>query len=75
MFNPNLYPIRASTSGLTPLAFTNQLTVTYTHNLGRYVNYLILDSNDFAIGGQAQETLNAITITFNFAISGTLIIW
>lgn len=75
MFNPSLYPIRTPISGLVPLTFVNQLTVTYTHNLGRYVKYLILDSNGFAIGGQAQESLNSIVITFNSQVSGTLIIW
>lgn len=60
-----------------PLTFTfsNQSLVQYTHNLGRYVGYLILDSNNYAIGGEASQTLNAITINFNSAISGTLLVW
>lgn len=57
------------------VAFTNQTTVTYTHNLGRYVDVTIYDTNGNQLYGQViQNSLNQITVTFNQPLSGKILI-
>lgn len=55
--------------------FTNQTSVTITHNLGHYPIVQILDgSNNLIIPDTLSHgSVNAFTVTFNPALTGTII--
>lgn len=55
-------------------AFTNQTSVTVTHNLGYYPVVQVIDDSAVQLDAEVTQTsVNAFTVTFAVAQSGTII--
>ena len=66
--------LATSTATLVTTPFTNQTSVTVTHNNGEYPVVQIIDTNGALIGGVVTHTSqNAFTVTFLNSQSGTII--
>jgi hypothetical protein len=72
-------PAPASGTGTVPTAtmplttpFTNQLSVTVVHNLGRIPLVQVFDMSGQEIDASLQSDLNSVTVTFSQPLSGTL---
>ncbi len=73
--NDPITPAHPSTDDSIEVPFSEQETITYTHNLGRYVDVTIYDTDGIQIYGQViQDSLNQITVNFNQSLSGTILI-
>lgn len=54
-------------------AFTNQSSVTVTHNLNKYPAVQIIDSaGDQVEGNVSHDSLNELTVTFSSSFTGTI---
>ena len=67
-------PIYNPTSGIsqTITEFTDQSSVSISHNFSYKPRVIILDSGGNVIMGDIQYTNNSVSITFVIAISGTV---
>ena len=67
-------PIYNPTSGVsqTITEFTDQSSVSISHNFSYKPRVIILDSGGNVIMGDIQYTNNSVSITFVIAISGTV---
>lgn len=55
-------------------SFTNQSSVTVTHNLGKYPAVEVIDSaNDGVVGNVKHNSKNELTVTFASSFSGIVI--
>lgn len=63
-------------AGQLETAFTNQTTLTITHNFGEYPSWSIYDSSGYAIIPLTfhNDSVNAVTITFTSSTSGTVVL-